>query len=140
LIDEFSNRNKLKQKLEEQLRDVHLLIDQIEESIKNTEKAIRDKEQYLKLAHTRLDIRHQRPNVELVYDAPQKRLIEEIKEIEREIQRLQERLDESHVRLRNLDRDKLILEKDIETKTNTIFVDEVECQESLRKSISVEDW
>jgi len=129
-----------KQKLEEQLRDVHLLIDQIEESIKNTEKAIRDKEQYLKLAHTRLDIRHQRPNVELVYDAPQKRLIEEIKEIEREIQRLQERLDESHVRLRNLDRDKLILEKDIETKTNTIFVDEVECQESLRKSISVEDW
>ena len=80
-----------KQKLEEQLRDVHLLIDQLEESVKNTEKAIRDKEQYLKLAHTRLDIRHQRPNVELVYDAPQKRLIEEIREIEREIQRLQER-------------------------------------------------
>jgi len=49
-------------------------------------------------------------------------------------------LDESHVRLRNLDRDKLILEKDIETKTNTIFVDEVECHEGLRKSISVEDW
>ena len=45
----------------------------------------------MKLAHTRLDIRHQRPNVELVYDAPQKRLIEEIKEVEREIQRLQER-------------------------------------------------
>ena len=49
-------------------------------------------------------------------------------------------LDESHVRLRHLDRDKLILEKDIETKTNTIFVDEVECHEGLRKSISVEDW
>lgn len=70
---------------------VNLLIDQVEESIKNTEKAIRDKEQYLKLAHTRLDIRHQRPNVELVYDAPQKRMIEEIREIEREIQKLQER-------------------------------------------------
>lgn len=49
-------------------------------------------------------------------------------------------LNETHVRLRNLDRDKLILEKDIQTKTNTIFVDEVECQEGLRKSISVEDW
>ncbi len=49
-------------------------------------------------------------------------------------------MDESQVRLRNLDRDKLILEKDIETKTNTIFVDEVECHEGLRKSISVEDW
>ena len=70
---------------------MNLLIDQVEESIKNTEKAIRDKEQYLKLAHTRLDIRHQRTNVELVYDAPQKRMIEEIREIEREIQKLQER-------------------------------------------------
>ena len=80
-----------KQQLEDQLRDVHALIGQLEESIKNTEKAIRDKEQYLKLAHTRLDIRHKRPNVELVYDAPQKRLIEEIREIECEIQRLQER-------------------------------------------------
>ncbi len=50
------------------------------------------------------------------------------------------RLNESHVRLRNLDRDKLILEKDIETKTNTIFVDEVECHEGLRKSVLIEDW
>ncbi len=63
----------------------------MEESIKNTEKAILDKEQYLKLAHTRLDIRHKRPNIELVYDPAQKRLIEEIREIECEIQRLQER-------------------------------------------------
>jgi len=48
-------------------------------------------------------------------------------------------LDKSHVRLHNLDHDKLILEKDIQTKINTIFIDEVECHEGLRKSISVED-
>ncbi|CAF0896071.1 unnamed protein product [Adineta steineri] len=113
----------------------------LEESIKNTEKAIRDKEQYLKLAYTRLDIRHKRSNIELVYDPPQKHLAEEeVREIECEIQKLQERFDESHVCLRNLDRDKLILEKDIETKTNTIFVAEVECHEGLRKSILIEDW
>ncbi|CAF0720398.1 unnamed protein product [Adineta steineri] len=117
--------DEAKQKLEDQLRDVNLLIDQLEESIKNTEKAIRDKEQYLKLAHTRLDIRHKRSNIELVYDP---------------LQKLQERLDESHVRLRNLEHDKLILEKDIETKTNIIFVDEVEYHEGLRKSILIEDW
>jgi hypothetical protein len=70
---------------------VHLLINQLEETIKTVETAIRDKEQYLKLAHTRLDIRQQRPNVELVYDAAQKRLIDEVREIEREIQRLQQR-------------------------------------------------
>ncbi len=69
------------------------MINQVEESIKSTEKAIRDKEQYLKLAHTRLDIRHKRPNIELVYDPAQKRLIEEIKEIECEIQKLQERYE-----------------------------------------------
>jgi hypothetical protein len=45
------------------------------------------------LAHTRLDIRHKRPNIELVYDPAQKRLIEEIREIECEIQKLQERYD-----------------------------------------------
>ncbi|CAF1663045.1 unnamed protein product, partial [Didymodactylos carnosus] len=49
-------------------------------------------------------------------------------------------LDEAHVRLKNLDRDKLILEKDIETKNNTIFVDEVECHQGLRKAISIVDW
>jgi hypothetical protein len=43
------------------------------------------------LAHTRLDIRNKRPNIELVYDPAQKRLIEEIREIECEIQKLQER-------------------------------------------------
>jgi hypothetical protein len=69
------------------------LINQLEESIKNREKSIRDKEQYLKLAHTRLDIRHKRPNIELVYDPAQKCLIEEIREIEFEIQKLQERYE-----------------------------------------------
>lgn len=53
----------------------------------------------MKLAHTRLDIRHKRPNVELVYDAPQKRLIEEIREIECEIQRLQERYVKKKLKL-----------------------------------------
>ena len=67
------------------------MIQQVEETIKTVENAIRDKEQYLKLAHTRLDIRQQRPNIELVYDSAQKRLIEEVREVEREIQRLQER-------------------------------------------------
>ncbi len=45
----------------------------------------------MKLAHTRLDMRNKRPNIELVYDPAQKRLIEEVREIECEIQRLQER-------------------------------------------------
>ena len=36
------------------------LIDDLEENIKNVEKAILDKEDYLKLAHTRLDVRSQR--------------------------------------------------------------------------------
>ncbi|CAF4990485.1 unnamed protein product [Rotaria sp. Silwood1] len=129
-----------KQKLEDQLYDIDLLINQLEENIKNTEKGIHDKEQCLKLTRTRLDIRHKRPNVDLFYNAPQKCLIEEIRVIECQIQKRQEHLAESDVGLRNLNLDKLILEKDIETKTNTIFVDEVECHESLRTLISVEDW
>ncbi len=45
------------------------------------------------MAHTRLDIRHKRPNIELAYDPALNFLIEEGREIECEIQKLQERDD-----------------------------------------------
>ncbi len=47
------------------------------------------------MARTRLDIRHKRPNIELAYDPAQNCLIEEVREIECEIQKLQERYDKN---------------------------------------------
>ena len=129
-----------KAKLELQVQDVTKLIDNLEENIKNIEKAILDKENYLKLAHTRLDVRSNRVNIELVRDPAQYKLIKEVQEIEDSISRLQERLNDSHRQLKNLDRDKLVLEKDIEVKTNTVRIDEAENFHGIRKSLKINQF
>jgi hypothetical protein len=129
-----------KAKLEVQVKDVTKLIDDMEENIKNVEKAILDKEAYLKLAHTRLDVRSNRQNIELVRDPAQYKLIKEVSEIEDSIQRLQERLNESHRKLKDLDREKLVLLRDIETKANTIRIDEAENYNGIRRSIKINQF
>lgn len=129
-----------KTKLESQVKDVTKLIDTMEENIKNLEKAILDKENYLKLANTRLDIRTNRPHIELVRDPAQYKLVQEVQEIEDSIRRLQQRLNESHKQLKDLDRNKLILLKDIEVKTNTIRVDEAENFDGIRKSLKINQF
>lgn len=129
-----------KSKLETQVKDVTKLIDTMEENIKNIEKAILDKENYLKLANTRLDIRTNRPHIELVRDPSQFKLVQEVQEIEDSIRRLQQRLNESHKQLKDLDRNKLILIKDIEVKANTIRIDEAENFDGIRKSLKINQF
>ena len=126
--------------MEDQVKDVTKLIADIDENIKNLEKAILDKENYLKLAHTRLDVRTNRPNIELVRDPAQYKLVQEVHEIEDSVRRLQERLNESHRKLKDLDRNKLILEKDIQVKTNTIRIDEAENLHGIRKSLVINQY
>ena len=53
----------------------------MEANISALEKAIEDKHGPNMLAQTRLLLRANRPNVELVYDPPQQRLIQEVGEI-----------------------------------------------------------
>lgn len=129
-----------KTKLENQVKDVTKLIDDVEENIKNVEKAILDKENYLKLANTRLDVRTNRSQIELVRDPAQYKMVQEVQEIEDSIRRLQDRLNESHHQLKQLDRNKLVLIKDIETKTNTICVDEAENLDGIRKSLKINQF
>ncbi|CAF0748814.1 unnamed protein product [Brachionus calyciflorus] len=129
-----------KSKLETQCKDVTKLIDTMEENIKNVEKAILDKENYLKLAHTRLDIRTNRPEIELVRDPAQYKMVKEVQEIEDALRRLQERLNESHKKLKDLDRNKLLILKDIQVKDNTIRIDEAECLSGIRKSLKINQF
>lgn len=129
-----------KSKLETQVKEVTTLIDAMEENVKNVEKAILDKEAYLKLAHTRLDARTNRPHIELVRDPAQYKLVKEVQEIEDSIRRLQERLNQSHHKLKDLDRDKLVLLKDVDVKANTIRLDEAENFNGLRKSLKINQY
>ena len=58
-----------------------------EKNIAALKKAIGDKEGPVKVAQTRLEARNHRPNVELCYDTVQYRLISEVQEITKNIQR-----------------------------------------------------
>lgn len=114
-------------------------IKEMEENISRLTKAIQDKEQPMKLAQTRLDTRTERPNVELCRDPVQYRLIEEVHEIEASVAGLQSRLAEAESSLKGLIRNQLSLEEDIEIKSNTLFIDEVECM-GMRKSINIQNF
>lgn len=93
----------------------------------------------MKLAQTRLDTRTERPNVELCRDPVQYRLISEVGEIESSIMQLQERLAQTEDSLKGLIRNELALEEDIAIKSNTLFIDEVECM-GMRKSINIQNF
>ena len=114
-------------------------MNEMEENITCLGKSIGDKEQPLKLAQTRLDTRTKRPNVELCRDPVQYRLIEEVHEIENSVANLQARHADAEASLKGLIRNQLDLEEDIDVKSNTLFVDEVECM-GMRKSINIQNF
>lgn len=131
----ISETRDSKEKLEDHLRRVKKQITEMEDNIARLLKAIADKEAGLKLCHTRLDNRSVRPGIELTRDPPQYRLIEEAVIIGQAIDTLQERLASSRCSLIGLDRKRVELEEELAIKSNTLFIDEVECLEGMRKSI-----
>ncbi|KAM6174865.1 tektin-1 [Erethizon dorsatum] len=109
-----------------------------EKNITVLEKAILDLEGPTKVAHTRLETRTHRPNVELCRDVAQYRLIKEIHEISHNVARLKETLAQARVELKGLNRRQLALQEEIQVKENTIYIDEVLCMQ-MRKSIPPRD-
>ncbi|KAF6299908.1 tektin 1 [Rhinolophus ferrumequinum] len=109
-----------------------------EKNVTVLEKAILDQEGPAKVAHTRLETRTCRPNVELCRDVPQYRLIKEVHEITHNIARLKETLAQAQVELKGLNRRQLALQEEIQVKDNTIYIDEVLCM-NMRKSIPLRE-
>ncbi|XP_072326094.1 tektin-1 [Scyliorhinus torazame] len=123
-------------KLEKHLKKVLDEISSQEKNIDLLKKAIMDEEGPMMVAQTRLDTRTKRPNVELVRDPAQYRLLSEVKEITDNVSRLRDTLAEAEAELRGLRRNQLALEEEIEIKTNSLYIDDVQCM-NLRNSISV---
>uniref|UniRef100_A0A8C8ZZB8 Tektin n=1 Tax=Prolemur simus TaxID=1328070 RepID=A0A8C8ZZB8_PROSS len=109
-----------------------------EKNITALEKAILDQEGPAKVAHTRLQKRTYRPNVELCRDVAQYRLMKEVQEITHNVARLKETLAQAQVQLKGLYRRQLALQEEIHVKDNTIYIDEVLCMQ-MRKSIPPRD-
>ncbi|XP_068276057.1 tektin-1-like isoform X2 [Nyctibius grandis] len=136
----FRNRVKevkdAKHKLETLLAMVMDEIASQENNIAALKKAIADKEGPLKVAQTRLEARNHRPNVELCYDTVQYRLISEVQEITKNIQRLKDTLAQAEAELKGLSRRQLSLKEEIQVKENTLYIDEVLCMQ-MRESVYI---
>uniref|UniRef100_A0A8D0FLQ3 Tektin n=1 Tax=Strix occidentalis caurina TaxID=311401 RepID=A0A8D0FLQ3_STROC len=110
-----------------------------EVNIAALKKAIADKEGPVKVAQTRLQARNHRPTVELCYDTVQDRLINEVQEITKNIQRLKDTLAQAEAELKGLSRRQLSLEEEIQIKENTLYIDEVLCLE-MRESVYINNF
>ncbi|NXG63560.1 TEKT1 protein, partial [Hemiprocne comata] len=112
-----------------------------EKNIAALKKAIANKEGPVKVAQTRLEARNHRPNVELCYDTVQYRLISEVQEITKNIQRqvLKDTLAQAETELKGLRRRQLSLEEEIQVKENTLYTDEVLCMQ-MRESVYINNF
>lgn len=116
-----------KNKLEENLRKVCDEISSTEKNIADLKKAIKDKENPMKVAQTRLHTRENRPNVELCRDPAQYNLVGEVHEIARSVDTLMQKLNDAENALKDLQDNRMALEQDISIKTNSLFIDKDKC-------------
>ena len=118
-------------------------------NITRLEKAIAEKEGFMALAHTRLGNRAQRPGIELCKDLVEVSLVNEVGELRLNVAQLQHMLAEvsnfgfwfsfqcgfqAQASLRYLLKTQIQLEEDINVKTNTLKIDEVDCM-TLRQGM-----
>lgn len=86
----------------------------------------------LKLAHTRLESRTYRPNVELCRDQTQYGLIDEVHQLEATIQIMKQKLAQTQDALDALCKHLARIQADIACKTNTMLLD-TKCMDIRRK-------
>ncbi|KAB5550630.1 hypothetical protein PHYPO_G00055990 [Pangasianodon hypophthalmus] len=128
-----------KAELEDQLSKLLAEIASQEQNLDALKVAVADKEGPLKVAQTRLHARSQRPRVELCNDHAHTRLLSEVQQLTSHITRLKEGLSESEMELRALTRSQLLLEEEIQVKSNSLYIDEVICTQ-LRQPITIHDF
>lgn len=120
-------------KLELQHSEIIKQINAMSSNIARIKRSIVDKEGYMALAHTRLGHRCQRPGMELTQDLVEANLVKEIHELRNVVANLQQMLCEAEASLRYLLKTQIQLEEDINVKTNTLKIDEVDCM-TLRQT------
>jgi len=122
-------KNKLQMHLQKTLQEIFAT----EQTIAQIRRAIAEKDSPLRVAHTRLDERTRRPNIELCRDPSQLRLVDEVVTIDTTINILQQRLQEALDTLQGLVTTKATLEHDLATKANSLFIDQEKCM-GMRKT------
>ncbi|XP_066440892.1 tektin-2-like [Eleutherodactylus coqui] len=109
-------------------------IEELEEDIRRLEGDLRDKSGPLKLAHTRLETRTYRPNIDHCRDAVQYGLTDEVHQLEGTIAALKQKLAQAQDALDALYKHLARIEADIKCKENSLSLDK-KCVDSRRKLI-----
>ncbi|KAH1017146.1 tektin-1 [Dendroctonus ponderosae] len=123
-----------KTKMEVQHSEIVRQANEMTRTVTSLEKSLAEKEGYMALAHTRLGNRAQRPGMELCKDFVEIALTNEVAELRRNCTSLQHMLAEAHASLRYLLKTQIQLEEDLNVKTNSLKIDEVDCM-TLRDSM-----
>lgn len=133
----LSRRNneilEAKNKLQMHLHKVQQEIFDVQKSIEIIKKAIADKSNPLKVAQTRLELRTHRRDVELCRDVVHTRLQAEVVDLETNIHHLKAKLNEAESQYQKLLITRSNLEKDLQLKMNSLFIDREKCL-GIRKS------
>uniref|UniRef100_A0A3P8VS98 Tektin n=1 Tax=Cynoglossus semilaevis TaxID=244447 RepID=A0A3P8VS98_CYNSE len=98
-----------------------------ERNIVALQQAIHNKEGPLRIAESRLYVRSHRPNMELCMDDPQISLEGEVRQINATVESLQHQLSEARRSLSLLEESRMTLEKDLNCKTHSLFIDREKC-------------
>ncbi|CAK9827925.1 TEKT3 [Anthophora retusa] len=112
-----------KNKLQQHLQRVQQEIFDIEKNLELMRKAIADKSHILKVAHTRLEARMHRPNIELCRDYAHTSLQRESGEISNQIERMYGALKELENQHQKLLRTRITLEHDLALKIDATHID-----------------
>ncbi|XP_044018015.1 tektin-3-like isoform X2 [Aphidius gifuensis] len=127
-----------KQSIQSHLQDVQNDIFGIEKNIELIQKAITDKSAALKVAHTRLEARCHRVNLERCCDSVNGIIIKEIETINMLVHELHSRLQECEAQHQELLRTRAALESDLKGKVDALFVDKEKCL-GMRRSYPILD-
>ncbi|KAK1133939.1 hypothetical protein K0M31_011726 [Melipona bicolor] len=122
-------------KLELQHAEIMRQAAEMKDNITRIEKSIAEKENFLALAHTRLGNRCQRPGLELTRDLVETNLVKEVYDLREIVSKLQATMFEVQASLRYLLKTQIQIEEDINVKTNTLKIDEVDCM-TLHQSLN----
>lgn len=125
-----------KSKLQMHLHKIQQELFDVEKHIELLRKAILDKSNPLKVAHTRLEVRSHRRNIELCRDNAQESLIKEVQTITDSIDTLHRKLQEAEAQHQQLLKTRANLEYDLQTKVNSLFIDREKCM-GLRRSFPI---
>uniref|UniRef100_A0A2A4K5X2 Tektin n=1 Tax=Heliothis virescens TaxID=7102 RepID=A0A2A4K5X2_HELVI len=145
--DQWSNSNsaftrriaetiEIKNKLQLHLHKIQQEIFDIEKTLELLNKAIEDKLQPMKVAHTRLQARTNRPHLEKCRDEAQNRLIKEVCDLQETMETLRSKIATAEGTHQTLLGVRAGLEAELRNKTTTLFIDRDQCM-GLRRGYPV---